>query len=853
MESIEQKISNLVAQQFPAFYQEEGQTFIAFVKAYYEWMEEQGNTINLSRNILNYRDLDTTLEDFLLYFQKKYLYGIPFNTIINKRTLLKHVLDVYRTKGSIQCFNLLFKLIYNQKVELYLPSRDLLKPSDGTWYERKYIEITNSPLSPSFVGKRIKGIASGTTAIVESFVKEPINDNIVYVFYLSNISPKDGQFLVSEKVISEEILNASTDLTTDLLNSPNITGSLNTIDIIAGGKDFNVGDVLKIAHRDPNNNIISYGKEGQLKVTAVRNGRGQLVYTLINGGWGYMLDSETFVYNFEGDTTGFGASFGIDSLAYTKQIVYNEDIISGFLDETINTVNTYGFPALYANVDSPIPLVFDVTPLGSILSFNEGIVGAIASLGNLNSGNNYTAIPYTFVKNVLQSSPMEGHVTYNTNSTLVFGSNTNFERFLESNGVIYIQSDEGNTETIEAHVIRSFDKQANVVANTYGVDAASDVIFVENANSQFNSNDYVYYSVPASATAIAGLTANTYYYISFANSSSLALSSTQGGSNIDITESRTSFPGETHSLTNQIARQITLYGKPSLNSTANAVYRVAPDLLQANFAPNSSVFDLISQFSLNATANVFATPYDTSNTIIKTVEAVVSGKGYYEGEYVKLYLYGGVSQPSILNGGTGYTNNDVVLFSGGDPNVPAKGYVTTYSNGTINSVAMTFYGSGYSSTPLAYVKSKTGSNAIIVTSLTDLNYENEVTGRVRKTGLGVEKGRWTTTRGFLNSDKYIQDSYYYQDFSYELQTAVKLNKYKQILYDTFHIAGTEMFGKYLFENTETFTVSFKEDYGPFFATITYANSITVDTTVSTFKTDTSLISIDQSYVANTTI
>ena len=108
---IEKKISSLIEYQFPQFYQEEGPVFIQFVKAYYEWLEEQDNPIYLSRRILELRDIDTTIDSFLSHFQQKYLYGIPFNVIVSKRYLLKHILDVYRSKGSIQCYKLLFRLI----------------------------------------------------------------------------------------------------------------------------------------------------------------------------------------------------------------------------------------------------------------------------------------------------------------------------------------------------------------------------------------------------------------------------------------------------------------------------------------------------------------------------------------------------------------------------------------------------------------------------------------------------------------------------------------------------------------------------------------------------------------------
>ena len=109
--SEEKFISNFIQNQFPQFYQEEGPDFILFVKAYYEWMESTGQPIYQARRLYDYRDIDNTTEAFLEFFQKKYLYGIPFNVIANKRFLLKHILDVYRSKGTIQCYRLLFKLL----------------------------------------------------------------------------------------------------------------------------------------------------------------------------------------------------------------------------------------------------------------------------------------------------------------------------------------------------------------------------------------------------------------------------------------------------------------------------------------------------------------------------------------------------------------------------------------------------------------------------------------------------------------------------------------------------------------------------------------------------------------------
>jgi len=93
----------------------------------------------------------------------------------------------------------------------------------------------------------------------------------------------------------------------------------------------------------------------------------------------------------------------------------------------------------------------------------------------------------------------------------------------------------------------------NITANTAGVNATADVILLTSANNNFFVGDRVYYRVPTGNTAIGGLTGNNYYYISFSNSTAFALSATSGGANIDLTEARTTNPGETHNMILNVA------------------------------------------------------------------------------------------------------------------------------------------------------------------------------------------------------------------------------------------------------------------------------------------------------------
>jgi len=110
MEIIEKKISNLIENQFPSFYREEGPIFIEFVKQYYKWLENE-NALKHSRNYFDYKDIDSTTDQFLVYFKEKYLKNIQFETTTNTRQLLKHTLDLYRSKGTERSIDLLFKLV----------------------------------------------------------------------------------------------------------------------------------------------------------------------------------------------------------------------------------------------------------------------------------------------------------------------------------------------------------------------------------------------------------------------------------------------------------------------------------------------------------------------------------------------------------------------------------------------------------------------------------------------------------------------------------------------------------------------------------------------------------------------
>src|ERR1035441_1094527 len=111
MSVIEPHITPFIPRQFPNLYRAEAPNFIEFMKTYYSWMEQQGNPLYYSRNFLWLNDVDTTTDNILVFIKEQYLKNIQFSTEANIRGIIKHCLDIYRSKGTQRCIDLLFRLV----------------------------------------------------------------------------------------------------------------------------------------------------------------------------------------------------------------------------------------------------------------------------------------------------------------------------------------------------------------------------------------------------------------------------------------------------------------------------------------------------------------------------------------------------------------------------------------------------------------------------------------------------------------------------------------------------------------------------------------------------------------------
>lgn len=60
--------------------------------------------------------------------------------------------------------------------------------------------------------------------------------------------------------------------------------------------------------------------------------------------------------------------------------------------------------------------------------------------------------------------------------------------------------------------------------------------------------------------------------------------------------------------------------------------------------------------------------------------------------------------------------------------------------------------------------------------------------------VGTMQGSWQNTGSFLDANKIIQDSYYFQDYSYDIRSSLSESIYGEAVKNITHVSGTQMFG-----------------------------------------------------------
>ena len=132
-------IAVALERQIPEYIRGEYELFVKFVKAYYEFLEQ-----TQQRNLEDIRSIENTLDEFVIRFKKELSVLFPTNTLANERFILQRIREFYQARGSKESYQFLFRILFNKDSDVFYPSTQILRASDGKWVQEKSLFVKTS-------------------------------------------------------------------------------------------------------------------------------------------------------------------------------------------------------------------------------------------------------------------------------------------------------------------------------------------------------------------------------------------------------------------------------------------------------------------------------------------------------------------------------------------------------------------------------------------------------------------------------------------------------------------------------------------------------------------------------------
>lgn len=323
MPEFNEKLSLLVRSQLPDFVQENNETFVSFLKAYYEYLEQDEKAQKVLQTARSYADVDRTIDSFVNYFLKQFAYGIPEyifeeEETAAKRFLVKYIGSLYRSKGSPNALKFLFRLAFDEEIDVIYPYDYLLRPSDGKFSRAVFVKarVDNTVDVDSLINKTIYGEQSLIESGVDFVVRHSPDIYEIY-FEERDLFSSDQNFIAGERLISSA----------NIQGNITVLACLTSVSINDGGLGYKVTDPITTSDANVTVSIGQVGESGEIKSVNITNPGDDVSSPL------------TFTYGFGSDTRA--ATYTLDANVAT--IVLNNGIRHGLEQgDTVNVVVTTG-------------------------------------------------------------------------------------------------------------------------------------------------------------------------------------------------------------------------------------------------------------------------------------------------------------------------------------------------------------------------------------------------------------------------------------------------------------------------------------------------------------------------------
>ena len=745
--------SILINRQVPEFVREEHPLFITFLEAYYEYLEQKqtGQLNNLTQKAKDLRylsDVDYSLNEFEDSFFNTYASLLPKDVSVDKEFLIKNVLPLYLAKGNEASFKLLFRMLFNDEVDILQPRNNVLRASDGKWTVDNVLRIetdirsiyTGNGSNNTFLLAQTSGSGEidvyvngvikteGTDYYIRResrkviFITPPAANSSVKIFYnnfdITGITNRKVTGVTSGATALVE--RASQRIITDRLNfGLPFELFINTKTLIG---EFQNGETITTDIIDSNGNVIQLEADTFSILTQIN---------VINGGSGYSVGDPVTVLG-GGATTSATAEVETVSDGFTDRIVVNYGGAGFKLASGITSSNTPGQTLLTGAVDGINTSHFTATSytvIGTDQIFNFN--GSIHAANTLISAANY-GFPASPTENVntriidaLTSLTVTGLGPI-TNAVILFSNVSVNTAILDSQGALYPV---GNT----FYDIKDFNSVGRI--DVYG------------GGTSYKIGDEINFGANPSGTIGTGAAAAV-----------KTVNAAGGILTIEIQPPRISGTANVRNNTVEIIGTNTFFNN-DLQVGDKIVLRSQERFINA--VTSNTTANVNVAFTFESGGGNFANNY----SIGSFAHGLVGGINYTQNNFPTVTV-------STGSGGSG-ANIAITSLIGNGEQLRA---IADQINGQIQRIRLLTGGVGYQYIPEI--------------DLTNFGNGNADAEAVLGASYSQLPGRWTTSDSILsNPERRLQGSDYYVDYAYVTSSLTEFSKYKQILKGLLHPAG----------------------------------------------------------------
>jgi len=798
IESI-QKTSLLVPSQLPEYIRDDPNyaNFVAFLQAYYEWMEQNNNVLDYTKNILNYQDIDKTTDQFLQYFVNDFLPYFPQETLVDQRKLVKFARELYKTKGTIGSYQFLFRVLYDSDFDVFYTKDAVLKASAGLWYVAKSLRLSGADERFLNINNyRIFGETTKSIATIENSVEsgtkiEVFISNIERLFqsgeYVRVVDNQNQDVIINGSNLRAKIVGQISQINID----PNNRGSFYQTGypvVVYGGLNSSLGvgasatvgattaggvqsvSVISggFGYRADPNTVVSFSNLNSGSKTPIAKVGSLTPYllpliTINNGGAGYQNNDPIYTI-VNSNPYNFAYVSSVDSTGKILQIGYNSGVTSNSVlgvSANVNSTNTLAYGANVSIANSAGSAVANVT---------FAVTNAIGFANNVSIGNT----TYSF---------LTAHPTSNANTS--FANSLSFISFstYPISSILVTNQGGGITQAPSVSALSVFDTDDigyPALLSSLGILAPIQIV---NGGKGYQANDTIVFSGGSGYGAYANVTSvdasGTITNISYVQNKAIY---PLGGMGWDIALPTLSVKsanvlaygasakvtgtlgaGATFSVVTDRAGSITTinvenYGEDYIatpNVSLKVQDMVISNILISNLPQRG---DFIYQ-GTNANVTSYQA-YVDSVTLLQ--ENAIPAQSLYN---IRLYNYSSIPNPSL----------------------PLK-----IDRGSISAIL-------YNAIPVGYEQVYPYNNNFSIQGF--INYGDGTAKSTAKflNGLTIGQGQYLNTQGQPSSFDVLQSTKY-NNYTYEITVGKEIAKYRDILLNLLHPSGTNLIGRYTMES-----------------------------------------------------